>query len=72
MLETCKGAPDHLTFARDLEADPALFENLEKRVGLGWFLREAGPRWTSIQIMSSAQDYCNGFESDKEVQTDID
>ena len=49
VLDTCKGVPQHLAFANELAANGNVFlEDPEKRLKLGWYLREAGPRWTSI------------------------
>ena len=77
MLETCKGVEGHKTFIEEFLANPGVFtEDLERRVALGWYLREAGPRWNSIQLLACAMDYCSTFDSragrhDGEVDMDL-
>ena len=77
VLETCKGVEGHKTFIEEFVASPDVFEaNLERRVALGWYLRQAGPRWSSIQLLACAMDYCSTFDSltarrTEEVEMDV-
>ena len=49
VLDTCKSVPVHTAFTYELMANPEVFQSdPARRVALGWYLREAGPRWTSI------------------------
>ena len=56
VLDTCKGVPLHLQFADMLATGDgsSVFgvEDFERRLKLGWYLREAGPRWASIQLLA--------------------
>ena len=64
VLDTCKSVPGHREFTNEYTANTGVFEaELERKVALGWFLREAGPRWTSIQLLACAMEYCSTFES---------
>lgn len=64
VLETCKGVQGHMAFVEELARDSSCFENSPvRKVALGWYLREAAPRWTSIQLLSCAIEYCKTFES---------
>ena len=52
-----------MAFANELAANGNVFlEDPERRLKLGWYLREAGPRWTSIQLLSSCFEYCEKIE----------
>lgn len=48
VLETCKSVPAQLEFTEELLNNGEAFGDPARRVALGWYLREAGPRWTSI------------------------
>ena len=73
VLDTCKGVPGHRDFTNEFTANTAVFEaETERRTALGWFLREAGPRWTSIQLLACALEYCSLFEGQQTRQTEID
>ena len=49
VLETCKGVDGHKAFIEEFQSNPEVFlTEPERKVALGWFLRETGPRWSSI------------------------
>ena len=41
-------------------------------MALGWFLRESGARWTSIELLSCAVEYCRITESTGTKITEVD
>lgn len=64
VLETCKGVEGHKAFIDEFIVNPGVFaEDSARRVALGWFLRESGPRWTSVQLFAAAIEYCTTLES---------
>ena len=66
VLDTCKNIPVHNDFITELTspgAEDVFDTEAERRLALGWFLREAGPRWTSTQLVGCALAYCKRFES---------
>ena len=49
VLETIKGTEGHATFVEEFVASPEIFQaDQERKVALGWYLRESGPRWSSV------------------------
>lgn len=48
VLDTCKSVPAYLEFTVELQNNGDVFGDPVRRVSLGWYLREAGPRWASI------------------------
>lgn len=49
VLETIKGTEGHATFVEEFVASPEIFQaDQARKVALGWYLRESGPRWSSV------------------------
>ena len=62
VLETCKHLQKAQQFEGKIMDTDGVFSADEDKLELGWYLRESGNRWTSIQIISAAYNYCQGQE----------
>ena len=58
VLETCKGVEKSLIFTEKHDTNNQFLEDNNDKLELGWYLREFGHRWTQIQLVGAALEYC--------------
>lgn len=68
VLETSCATPTYVDFMNELASNPQVFVTQpERKIALGWFLRSAGPRWPSIQLLGAAHEYCKSVDGQSRV-----